>query len=104
MSHTLAEKTQFIVVVDEDVDAQDPNKVWFEVGANVDPRRDICLVDGPVDALDHAAPHLCAGSKMGFDATRKWQGEGIIRPWPPQIKMPPEIKQLVDNRWEEYGI
>ena len=96
--------SKFIVVVDEDVDAQDPNKVWFEVGANVDPRRDICLVDGPVDALDHAAPHLCAGSKMGFDATRKWQGEGIIRPWPPQIKMPPEIKQLVDNRWEEYGI
>ncbi|KPK75867.1 MAG: hypothetical protein AMJ79_09415 [Phycisphaerae bacterium SM23_30] len=96
--------SKFIVVVDEDVDVQDADKVWFEVGANVDPRRDICMVDGPVDALDHAAPQLCAGSKMGIDATRKWPGEGIARDWPPKIKMPPEIKDLVDRRWEEYGI
>jgi 4-hydroxy-3-polyprenylbenzoate decarboxylase len=70
----------------------------------VDPRRDICLVDGPVDALDHAAPYLCAGSKMGIDATRKWEGEGIRRDWPPIIEMPQEIKDLVNQRWSEYGI
>jgi 4-hydroxy-3-polyprenylbenzoate decarboxylase len=96
--------SKFIVVVDEEVNVQDPDEVWFYVGANVDPRRDICLVDGPVDALDHAAPYLCAGSKMGIDATRKWEGEGIRRDWPPIIEMPQEIKDLVNRRWPEYDI
>jgi len=96
--------SKFVIVVDEDVDVQDVDKVLFEVGANVDPRRDCCVVDGPVDALNHAAPYLCAGSKMGIDATRKWPGEGISMEWPPKIEMPQEIKQLVDHRWEEYGV
>ena len=29
-----------------------------------------------MDALDHAAPYFAYGSKVGFDATRKWPGEG----------------------------
>lgn len=96
--------SKFIVVVNEDVDVHNTEQVLFHLGAHVDPRRDICLVEGPVDALDHAAPCLCAGSKMGIDATRKIPGEGAQRPWPPQIEMPQEIKNLVDSRWAEYGI
>ena len=96
--------SKFIVVVDEQVNVQNSDEVWFHVGAHVDPRRDICLVDGPVDALDHAAPYLCAGSKMGIDATRKWEGEGLQREWPPLIAMPQEIKDLVQRRWPEYGL
>ena len=96
--------SKFIVVLDEDVDVHNTEEVLFHLGAHVDPRRDICLVDGPVDALDHAAPYLCAGSKMGIDATRKIPGEGTQRPWPPKIEMPQEIKDLVDQRWKEYGI
>ena len=34
----------------------------FYVGANVDPRRDVQVVDGPVDELDHAAPFTGAGA------------------------------------------
>ncbi len=94
--------SKFIIVVDEDVNVQNIEEVLFQVGANVDPRRDTCIVDGPVDALDHAAPFLCAGSKMGIDATRKVPGEGLQRDWPPQIKMPQEIKDLVDARWDKY--
>jgi 4-hydroxy-3-polyprenylbenzoate decarboxylase len=96
--------SKFIIVVDEDVNVQNVEEVMFQVGANVDPRRDSCIVDGPVDALDHAAPHLCAGSKMGLDATRKIAGEGITRKWPPSIKMPDEIIKRVEQRWAEYGI
>jgi len=96
--------SKFIIVVDDDVNVQNIEEVMFQVGANVDPRRDCCTVDGPVDALDHAAPYLCAGSKMGIDATRKIDGEGIQRPWPTQLKMPDEIKKIVDRRWGEYGI
>jgi len=96
--------SKFIIVVDEDVDVQNTDEVLFYVGAHVDPRRDCCLVDGPVDALDHAAPYLCAGSKMGIDATRKCAGEGTLRSWPPKIEMPDEIKSRVDSRWSDYGI
>ena len=32
-------------------------------------------VRGPLDILDHAAPRLGAGTKIGFDATRWWPGE-----------------------------
>ncbi|MCB0874479.1 MAG: hypothetical protein KDC36_13980, partial [Thermoleophilia bacterium] len=71
---------------------------------NVDPARDMLLVDGPVDALDHAAPYFAYGSKIGFDATRKLPGEGQVRPWPDEIRMNDEVMNLVDRRWGEYGI
>ena len=96
--------TKIIVVVDEHVDVHDANAVWFQVGANVDPRRDLVIVDGPLDILDHAAPFCGAGSKLGIDATRKIPGEGTVRPWPAELEMSPEIRELVNRRWVEYGL
>jgi 4-hydroxy-3-polyprenylbenzoate decarboxylase len=96
--------TKIIVVVDEHVDVHDEQDVLFHLCANVDPKRDIMFVDGPLDILDHAAPACGAGSKMGIDATRKLAGEGPVRPWPDEIVMSPEIKELVRGRWEEYGL
>ena len=49
--------TKFIIVVDEDVNVHDEQDVLFHVGANVDPRRDMVIADGPLDILDHAAPY-----------------------------------------------
>ncbi|HHY96370.1 MAG TPA: menaquinone biosynthesis decarboxylase, partial [Firmicutes bacterium] len=69
----------------------------------IDPGRDIEFTWGPVDALDHASPYPGYGTKMGIDATRKWPGEGQVRPWPEAVEMSPEVKALVDARWEEYG-
>ncbi len=63
--------TKTIVVVDEDVDVHDTTAVLRAVGEQCVPGRDTELVRGPLDILDHAAPHLGAGGKMGFDATRK---------------------------------
>ena len=96
--------TKIIVVVDADVDVHNPDDVLFHVGANVDPQRDIELVRGPVDILDHAAPVCGAGSKMGIDATRKLPGEGTVRAWPAELEMTPEVKALVTRRWGEYGL
>ncbi|MCG8404618.1 MAG: UbiD family decarboxylase [Phycisphaerales bacterium] len=96
--------TKFIIIVDEEVDVHDEQAVMFQVGANVDPRRDTFIVDGPLDILDHAAPYLGAGSKIGIDATRKISGEGVVRDWPEPLKMSEEIKRLVDGRWSEYGL
>ncbi len=96
--------SKIIVVVDKDVNVQDTNEVLWKVGNNVDPKRDIVIVEGPLDVLDHSAPLLTAGSKMGIDATKKWPEEGFTREWPEEIKMTPEIMELVDGRWAEYGI
>ena len=93
-----------VIVVDHDVDVHDASAVAFQAFSNVDPARDMLLVDGPVDALDHAAPYFAYGSKIGFDATRKLPGEGQVRPWPDEIRMNDEIMNLVDRRWGEYGI
>jgi 4-hydroxy-3-polyprenylbenzoate decarboxylase len=94
--------TKCVVVVDEHVDVHDYEQVLFYAGANVDPKRDVVLSEGPLDHLDHAPERQFFGGKLGLDATAKWPEEGA-RPWPEEIEMSAEIKALVDRRWAEYG-
>ena len=96
--------TKIIVVVDKDVNVQNVDEVMWRVGNNVDPRRDITFVDGPLDALEHASALPKIGSKMGIDATKKWHEEGFAREWPDDIKMSQEIFDLVNKKWNTYGI
>jgi 4-hydroxy-3-polyprenylbenzoate decarboxylase len=95
--------TKIIVVVDKGVNVQNVDEVLWRVGNNVDPRRDITIVDGPLDVLDHASPLPRAGSKIGIDATKKWPEEGHTREWPDEITMAQDIIELVNRRWREYG-
>jgi 4-hydroxy-3-polyprenylbenzoate decarboxylase len=95
--------SKFVVVFDADVNIQDPSEVVWRIGNNVDPRRDTMIVEGPVDALEHASPVPHYGSKMGIDATRKWASEGFAREWPEDIRMDGDIVELVTRRWKEYG-
>jgi 4-hydroxy-3-polyprenylbenzoate decarboxylase len=96
--------TKVIVVVDHDVNLHDPSEVTWKALNHIDPERDIEFVHGPVETLDHASRLPLYGSKMGVDATRKWRSEGFTRDWPDEIVMSPEVKALVDRRWNEYGI
>ena len=93
-----------VIVVDADVNVQDPAEVVWRVANNIDPRRDVVFADGPLDALDHASADSHYGSKMGIDATKKGPMDGHTRPWPNDVVMSPEIKAMVDRRWREYGI
>jgi 4-hydroxy-3-polyprenylbenzoate decarboxylase len=95
--------TKAVVVVDEWVDVHDYEEVFFRVGANVDPKRDVLMSEGPLDHLDHAPTLQFYGGKIGIDATHKSPAEGA-RPWPDEITMSDEVRRLVDERWEEYGI
>jgi 4-hydroxy-3-polyprenylbenzoate decarboxylase len=95
--------TKSVVVVDDFVDVHDYEEVFFRVTANVDPKRDILLSEGPVDHLDHAPATQFVGGKIGIDATHKLREEGA-REWPHEIVMSDEISALVDGRWEEYGL
>ena len=100
--------TKILIVVDHDVNVHDHEAVLFHLCANCDPGRDFELVNGPLDILDHAAPRLGAGHKVGFDATRKLPGEEVhghpVRDYPPILAMSDEIRRRVDRRWGEYGL
>lgn len=69
--------TKTLFLVDEAVDVHDLGAVMRACAAHCDPARDIELVNGPLDILDHAAPRLGAGMKMGFDCTQRWLGEEV---------------------------
>jgi 4-hydroxy-3-polyprenylbenzoate decarboxylase len=93
-----------IVVVDEDVNVQDVRETAWKALNNIDPQRDIEFVMGPVDSLDHASRLPNYGSKMGVDATRKWQAEGFTRPWPKVIRMDEAVQKRVDQLWKRAGL
>jgi len=69
--------TKMIFVVDDDVDVHDMHAVMKAAAERCDPGRDLEFVHGPLDILDHAAPFLGAGTKLGFDCTRKIAGEEL---------------------------
>ncbi|RMG67148.1 MAG: menaquinone biosynthesis decarboxylase [Nitrospirae bacterium] len=96
--------TKMIVVEDKWVNVQDPSEVVWRIGNNVDPKRDVVILEGPLDVLEHASAIPAYGGKMGIDATKKWPSEGFNRPWPDDIEMSEDIKELVTRRWAEYGI
>ncbi len=60
--------TKVIVVVNEGVDVHDEHAV-FAALSGIDVHNDIEVVRGALDILDHAAPELGAGGKIGIDAT-----------------------------------
>jgi len=95
--------TKYVVVFDDDINLHDYSTVVWKLLNNVDPRRDLMIVEGPLDALDHSAPFANFGGKMGIDATRKTKEEGMGRDWPDEITMRDDIIALVTKRWKEYG-
>lgn len=93
-----------LIVVDHDVNVQDLYEVTWRVANNIDAKRDIVIVEGPIDHLDHAASRQFVGSKMGIDATRKWKEEEYYREWPEDIEMDAETKRRVDQIWKVLGL
>ncbi|MHC4947066.1 MAG: UbiD family decarboxylase [Planctomycetota bacterium] len=90
--------TKMIVVVDGGVDVHDETAVLHALCTRCDFRRDVEIVNGPLDILDHAAPRLGAGHKIGFDATTRVPGEevaGIAVDGPPPRPAPGAVERLV---------
>ncbi|MEO0512971.1 MAG: UbiD family decarboxylase domain-containing protein [Planctomycetota bacterium] len=69
--------TKNLFVVDDSVDVHDTLAVLRAAAENCVPGRDLEIVRGPLDILDHAAPRLGAGAKLGFDCTPRWDGEEV---------------------------
>jgi 4-hydroxy-3-polyprenylbenzoate decarboxylase len=96
--------TKFVIVVDEDVNTRNWEDVIWAISTRVDPVRDFTLVENtPIDYLDFASPVSGLGSKVGIDATNKWPGE-TEREWGTPIVMDSNVKQRVDEIWDQLGI
>ena len=96
--------TKFIIVTDEDVDVRNWEDVIWAMTTRMDPRRDSVFIDNtPIDYLDFASPVAGLGSKVGMDATNKWEGE-TDREWGTSIQMSEDVKAKVDGMWDSLGI
>jgi 4-hydroxy-3-polyprenylbenzoate decarboxylase len=96
--------TKFVIVTDDDINVRDWQDVIWAITTRMDPARDLTLVENtPIDYLDFASPVAGLGSKCGFDATNKWPGE-TQREWGRPIAMRADVKQRVDDIWNQLGI
>ncbi|MFM7468211.1 MAG: menaquinone biosynthesis decarboxylase [Vampirovibrionales bacterium] len=94
--------SKYIIVVDEHVNVQNPSEVAFHVFNNTDPQYDMMFSEGPQDVLDHGARRYAYGTKVGIDATRRWDTEGYTREWPDEIEMSDAIKAQVSAKWQQW--
>lgn len=83
----------YVIVVDEWIDPSALSTVSWKVFNNIDPERDLVISQKPDGRLF-----------MGIDATKKGPQDGLMRPWPDDIEMTPEVIARVTERWKTYGI
>ena len=96
--------TKWVIVVDDDIDARDWKDVMWAISTRMDPARDITVIENtPIDYLDFASPVSGLGGKIGLDATNKWPGE-TTREWGRKIRMSDDIIDLVNRKWQDYGL
>jgi 4-hydroxy-3-polyprenylbenzoate decarboxylase len=93
-----------IVVVSEHVNVHDLSEVAWRATGNIDPRRDLVVLEGPMDDLDHAALRHRFGGKLGVDATEKGPLDDVTQAWPDEIRMSEEVRERVTRRWKDYGL
>jgi len=63
------------VIVDSSVDLSRPRQVLETILNELDLESDLFITEGVLDVLDHSAPDLLFGGKLGIDATRRSPGE-----------------------------
>jgi 4-hydroxy-3-polyprenylbenzoate decarboxylase len=111
---------KIVTVVEDDVDISNLRDVERAVMTNVDPDRDLTIFPGTfgpsldVSLSEENRDELVYGagnvSRLLIDATVSWKDHPPRKEWgnkrlPPKCTdSPPEIVQLVDKRWREYGI
>ncbi|KQX01762.1 decarboxylase UbiD [Massilia sp. Root418] len=67
-----------VVAVDEDVDVTRDEEVLWAMATHVQPHRDVLVIDGlPGSALDPSASGIGTTSRMGVDATRGPDFDGV---------------------------
>lgn len=80
--------TKYVIVCDASVNARDWSEVTKAMTETMDPVRDTLMIENtPIDSLDFASPVVGLGSKMGLDATIKWDAELALSPEEPTTEL-----------------
>ncbi len=91
-----------IVIVDKDINPQEPWTVVKEVLEKLDVSSDITITKGVLDVLDHSSPLPNFGSKIGIDLTARFKGEpprtGIHGMGQSEILPYSELKSVINNK------
>ncbi|PVM91611.1 UbiD family decarboxylase [Caulobacter radicis] len=96
--------TKWVIVVDHDINARDWKDVMWAISTKMDPARDITVIEHtPIDYLDFASPVSGLGSKIGLDATDKWEPE-TNREWGEEIRMDQAVVDAVSEKWSRLGL
>ncbi|PVM85257.1 UbiD family decarboxylase [Caulobacter endophyticus] len=96
--------TKWVIVVDHDINARDWKDVMWAISTKMDPARDITVIEHtPIDYLDFASPVSGLGSKIGLDATDKWEPE-TNREWGEEIRMDQSVVDAVSEKWSRLGL
>ncbi len=66
---------KMLAVFDTDVKISDYKQAAKTVSENVNPENDLIFMKGPLDILDHSSSKFAYGSKLGIDATLKYDEE-----------------------------
>ncbi len=96
--------TKFVVVVDKSINVRDPRQVVWAIAAQVDPQRDLFVLDDtPFDSLDFASERLGLGGRLAIDATTK-VGPEKRHDWGEPLGRDAESEAKLDARWQELGL
>ncbi|RIY32626.1 4-hydroxy-3-polyprenylbenzoate decarboxylase [Psittacicella gerlachiana] len=96
--------TKFVIVCDHDINARSWDDVIWAITTRTDPERDFTIINNtPIDYLDFASPISGLGSKLGIDATSKWEGE-TQREWGRAIVQDPKVKAKIDQIWDQLDL
>ena len=67
-----------VIAVDEDIDVTDDSQVMWALATHFQPHKDVLIIEGlPGNALDPSASAVGTTSRMGLDATRGPNFEGV---------------------------
>lgn len=89
-------RLRYVVYVDKQVDSENMADVAWLVANNCDPQRDCYMNKSFSDSQEQL---------LALDGTRKTDHlDGFKREWPNIIAMNDETIQLVDAKWEKYGL
>jgi UbiD family decarboxylase len=113
LSTKVGKFAKLVIVVDDDIDVYNFDQVLWAVNIRFQAGRDISLTRGESGSrLDPSVPHEHIGftDKMIMDATwpstpdfqprQEWEGNTH----PPEVTTSPELEDLIERRWKEYGI
>jgi 4-hydroxy-3-polyprenylbenzoate decarboxylase len=64
-----------IIIIDDNIKPSDLKKIAMLFLTRFDPLSDIIEGKGVLDVLDHSSPYANFGAKIGFDLTKRFQGE-----------------------------